>query len=52
MLTLEETRPWLRIGRSKAYELARSGDFPCPVIRVGETYRVPTAGLRKVLGLD
>ncbi|MDN5854667.1 MAG: helix-turn-helix domain-containing protein, partial [Actinomycetia bacterium] len=33
------------IGRTKAYELARDGDFPCRVVRVGATYHVPTAEL-------
>ena len=36
----------LGLGRTKAYELARTGQFPCPVIRAGTTWRVPTAGLR------
>lgn len=42
----------LRIGRTTAYALARDGEFPCPVVRVGGTYRVPTAGLLRVLGLS
>lgn len=41
----------LGIGRTKAYELARRGDFPCRVIRIGKTYLVPTAGLFELLGL-
>ena len=41
----------LGLGRTKAYELARNGEFPCPVIRVGKTYLVPTAGLLALLGL-
>lgn len=41
----------LGIGRTRAYELARAGQFPCPVIRVGGTWRVPTAGLLALLGL-
>jgi hypothetical protein len=41
----------LGLGRTKAYQLARAGQFPCPVIRVGTTYLVPTAGLLAVLGL-
>jgi hypothetical protein len=41
----------LGIGRTTAYALARAGDFPCPVVRVGGAYRVPTAGLLGVLGL-
>jgi hypothetical protein len=41
----------LGLGRTKAYHLARSGDFPCRVLRVGHGYLVPTAGLLAVLGL-
>jgi hypothetical protein len=41
----------LGLGRTKANELARSGQFPCPVIRAGKTWLVPTAGLLSVLGL-
>jgi hypothetical protein len=39
------------LGRTKAYELARAGQFPCPVIRAGKTWLVPTAGLLTLLGL-
>jgi Helix-turn-helix domain len=41
----------LGIGRTKAYELARQGDFPCLVIRVGDLYRVSTPDLLRLLGL-
>ena len=41
----------LGLGRTKAYELARAGQFPCPVIRSGRTWLVPVAGLLAVLGL-
>jgi hypothetical protein len=41
----------LGIGRTRAYELARAGRFPCPVIRAGSTWRVPVAGLLALLGL-
>lgn len=41
----------LGIGRTRAYELARAGQFPCPVIRSGRIWLVPTAGLLAVLGL-
>ena len=41
----------LGLGRTKAYELARAGQFPCPVIRAGRTWLVPTAGLLTILGL-
>ena len=41
----------LGLGRTRAYELACAGRFPCPVIRAGKTWLVPTAGLLAVLGL-
>jgi hypothetical protein len=41
----------LGLGRTKAYQLARNGQFPCPAIRAGKTYLVPVAGLLAVLGL-
>ena len=31
----------LGIGRTKAYQLARTGEFPCRIIRVGTGYLVP-----------
>jgi hypothetical protein len=39
------------LGRSLAYELARTDRFPAPVIRVGERYRVPVAGILTALGI-
>ena len=42
----------LGIGRTRAFELARRGDFPVPVLRVGLTYRVPTAPLLYLLGIS
>lgn len=39
----------LGIGRTKAYELARNGEFPCHVIRIGDLYRVSTADLLRLL---
>lgn len=41
----------LGLGRTKTYQLARTGQFPCRVIRVGKTYLVPTAELLALLGL-
>ena len=40
------------LGRSAGYELAAHGEFPCEVLRIGRKYRVITADLRRVLGLD
>jgi hypothetical protein len=39
------------IGRTKSHELARSGEFPCRVILVGNAYRVPKTALLESLGL-
>jgi predicted DNA-binding transcriptional regulator AlpA len=41
----------LGLGRSKAYDLAKTNRFPCEVIRLGKSYRVPTAGLLRILGI-
>jgi hypothetical protein len=40
------------ISRNVARDLARRGEFPCAVIRVGRQYRVPVAGILRALGLD
>ena len=42
----------LRIGRTKAYHLARAGEFPVPVIRTGHRYLVAVTHLLRVLGMD
>lgn len=41
----------LGIGRTTAYELARTGRFPVPVLRVGRRYRVPVAPILSLLHL-
>ncbi|MFF7340777.1 hypothetical protein ACFZAT_26060 [Streptomyces sp. NPDC008163] len=41
----------LGLGRSKGYELARRGQYPCKVLRLGSAYRVVTADLLTLLGL-
>ncbi|MFJ5302279.1 hypothetical protein [Streptomyces sp. NPDC088350] len=41
----------LGIGRTRAFELVRRGEFPVPVLRFGTTWRVPTAPLLHLLGL-
>ncbi|GID26995.1 helix-turn-helix domain-containing protein [Paractinoplanes brasiliensis] len=41
----------LGIGRSKAYALAKSGEFPVRVVRVGRSYIVPVAALLELLGV-
>ncbi|WP_230858320.1 hypothetical protein [Actinoplanes aureus] len=39
------------LGRSLAYDLARTDRFPTPVIRVGTRFRVPVAGILTALGI-
>ena len=39
------------LGRALAYELAKNGEFPVPVIRVGSRYRVPVAPILAALRL-
>lgn len=40
------------ISRNLSYELAAAGQFPCRVLRLGAQWRVPTADLRRALGMD
>ncbi|MEV0446228.1 DNA-binding protein [Streptomyces spectabilis] len=35
-----------------AYKLIRLDTFPCPVLRVGRCYRIPTAHLLRSLGIE
>ncbi|GAA1772573.1 hypothetical protein [Nonomuraea bangladeshensis] len=39
----------LGIGRTKAYRLAKVGEFPCRVLRIGGRYAVPVRGLQALL---
>jgi excisionase family DNA binding protein len=49
-LTLDETAPILGISRDSAYKGAAAGEIP--TIRIGRRLLVPTAALRRLLGLD
>jgi excisionase family DNA binding protein len=42
----------LGIGRTKTHELARAGDLPVPVLRIGAAYRIRRADLLRYLGID
>lgn len=42
----------LGISRSSAYEAARTGKFPTPVLKINGRYVVPTKPLLDALGLD
>ncbi len=47
---VEEAAAFLGIGRHAAYAAVRSGVIPS--IRVGRSWRIPTAALRRLAGLD
>ncbi|WP_433418542.1 helix-turn-helix domain-containing protein [Microtetraspora malaysiensis] len=40
----------LGFGRTKAYRLAKNGEFPCRVLRIGRSYLVPTREVWALLG--
>jgi hypothetical protein len=40
------------LGRARTFELGRRGELPFPVYRLGRSWRVPTAALRRALHLD
>lgn len=42
----------LGISRNTAYRLVKRGEFPCRVIQAGDTYRVPTIEVLRILSLD
>lgn len=39
------------MGRTKSYELARTGKFPCPVLPLGHRFMVTKANLIKALDI-
>ncbi|MFE7812572.1 hypothetical protein ACFU5P_11490 [Streptomyces sp. NPDC057433] len=50
-IDLDTSNRALGLGRSKGYELAKRGTYPCKVLRLGNAYRVVTADLLELLGL-
>lgn len=40
------------MGRSKAYELARNGKFPVPVLPLGATFCVSRSAILAALGIE
>ena len=49
---LETAGSILGMGRTKAYDLARNGEFPSPLLRVRGRYVVLVAPLLEVLGYE
>jgi hypothetical protein len=42
----------LGFGRTKAYELAKSGQFPVPTLRIGRRYLVPVPAILRLLDAE
>lgn len=51
-IDLDTANSALMIGRSTGYALAKQGRYPVRVLRLGNAYRVVTADLLKLLGLE
>ncbi|MFD9225236.1 hypothetical protein ACFWDI_35730 [Streptomyces sp. NPDC060064] len=49
---LDDANRALLLGRTKGFELAKQGEYPCRVVRVGRTYRVMRADLLRALGIS
>nr|WP_240677813.1 hypothetical protein [Actinacidiphila soli] len=52
VIDLDTANRALLIGRSTGYALAKRGQYPVKVLRLGNAYRVVTADLLKLLGLE
>nr|WP_202434517.1 MULTISPECIES: hypothetical protein [unclassified Streptomyces] len=51
VIDLDTSNQALMIGRSTGYGLAKQGEYPVKVLRLGNAYRVVTADLLNLLGL-
>jgi hypothetical protein len=49
---LETANQALNLSRTTGYALAKQGLYPCRVLRLGRAYRVSTAHLLQILGID
>ncbi|GIJ12197.1 helix-turn-helix domain-containing protein [Micromonospora andamanensis] len=52
MVDLATAARALGLGRTKAYDLAKQGAFPCPLLRIGTAYRVRTVDLLRLVGVE
>ncbi|MEW2634300.1 hypothetical protein AB0903_22325 [Streptomyces sp. NPDC048389] len=52
VIDLDTSNRALMIGRSTGYGLAKQGEYPVKVLRLGNAYRVVTADLLRLLGLE
>jgi hypothetical protein len=52
VIDVETAGRLLGLGRSAAYQLVKDGAWPTPVLRLGRRWRVLTAPLLALLGMD
>lgn len=52
MFNLDTSNRAFGLGRTKGFALARTGQYPCPIKRIGAEYRVSRADLLRELGID
>jgi hypothetical protein len=52
VIDLDTANRALAIGRSTGYSLAKHGEYPAKVLRIGNAYRVVTADLLRLLGME
>lgn len=51
-VSFNEACTMLGISRQQGSRLVEKGEFPVPVLKLGRNRRVPTAPLRKLLGVE
>jgi excisionase family DNA binding protein len=49
LLTVVEAADILGVGRTMAYALIRSDEWPTPIVRVGRLIKIPAAPLRRLI---
>lgn len=52
IMPLDDSNRAIRVGRTVGYALARRGEYPVPVHRLGNQYRVCRSDLLRFLGIE
>lgn len=51
-ISLDDANRALGLGRSNGYAMARSGDYPLPLLRLGRKYRCKRSDLLRLLDIS
>jgi excisionase family DNA binding protein len=51
-ITLDDANRALGVGRSNGYAMAKTGEYPIPVLRLGRAYRCKRSDLLAYLGIS